>query len=75
MSVVWFHREDRVAKAGLDAIMREYAGDLSKAPSNSETKRERKERNKDSQKSSVKLPTDGPKDSVSGRIFNTLSSD
>ena len=25
-------REDRVAKAGLDAIMREYAGDLAKRP-------------------------------------------
>lgn len=40
-------REDRVAKAGLDAIMREYSADLSKAPPRDE-KEEKREKKKSS---------------------------
>ena len=38
-------REDRVAKAGLDAIMREYSGDLAKAPHYEHEREEKKKKN------------------------------
>lgn len=43
-------REDRVAQAGLDAIMREYAEDLAKEPPQDESKEDKKEKKKNKEK-------------------------
>ena len=53
-------REDRVAQAGLDAIMREYVAELTRAPTEAEIAAEKLKQKKDA----IKPRMEGPKDSV-----------
>ena len=60
-------REDRVAKAGLDAIMREYSGDLARAPWNSGVEEQERERSEAKRFKQPRL--EGPRDSVSAKAW------